>query len=1039
MKLELYQKKILLKRVCSILFLSFISLSANATAITDAGYFKMYSAIEDFDETVGANSDQETITGVVLKEDGTPIEDVLVRNLETNATVLTDEEGFFKIAGNADEHLLFSKVGYKTKRVAADKVVKVILYALEMELDEVVVVGYGTQKKQEITGAISNVEFDENEMSRPSFNLSSALTGRVPGLNISQQSATPGAEGFNILVRGIGTMNDASPLVLIDGIPGSLNSIPIYDVKSVSVLKDASSAAIYGSRAANGVILITTKSGIKGEMTVSYNTYMGIQSAAKQIGFITDMATHMELVNESEGFEKYDKSLINAWREKSAAGDPLYPNTDWYDEMLNPSFLQQHNLSVSGGSEKMKYYMSLGYLNNKGIIGNSGYKSYSVRLNSDTKPTEWLSIGGRFFGKWSNREPIDVSTFFANIRNVTPGVIPQFSDGRYGGAMFKGLPEGGNPKAYVDNIRGDYEGQRVNLKLFATVDFLKYFEWTNNFGFNYRNRRNWIYYRPYTLWNFQTDFQYPKKPSVSSLLNSNIRNYRFVFNSLLRFNKSFSGGHTLGVLLGFDEEYNRMDNFNATKNDILGDDAIYILNAGANLVAINGAGTDDALRSYFGRLNYDFKNKYLFEANFRYDGSSRFSRENRWSFFPSFSAGWRIIEEPFANSLKGIFDELKLRGSWGELGNNRIGDYTYQITYGSVLYPYGGQPQQGVAPKELANQDIKWETTRIANIGLDVSLMNGQLFFSFDYYDKTTDDILARIPVPLVLGNFAPPWQNIATMRNRGAEVQVTYRGDIGGEVHYSINGNFSTVKNEVLAFNDKKSINGPRITVEGKPFNSFYLLDYDKIIQSQSEIDKLVNEGYQFGSYVGGVPKAGDMLYKDINGDKIFDEQDRVIKNFSSLPKYVYGFNLNATYKGFDINVVGQGVGGARGYWGNDGFNTFNINEAFLQRKVILNRWTPDNKSTKYPRLRTSGSAINAVYSDYWLYNTSYFRLKSVQIGYTLPANITAKAFISRLRIYMNLENYVTLTKFEGYNPENPNMAYPLMKQVVFGLNLTF
>lgn len=986
------------------------------------------------------NAGQDIISGSVVGVDGHALEGVQVRNLQTNAITVTVPGGTFEIPASATDQIEFQLVGYETRIVTASETKRVVLTPIAVGLSEVVVVGYGTQRKQNVTGAISSVNFNENTISRPTFNLSSTLTGAIPGLNISQSSATPGAEGFNILVRGQGTMNDASPLVLIDGVPGALNSIPPYDVESVTVLKDASSASIYGSRSANGVILVTTKKGSAGDkMKVSYNTYMGVQSTAKNISFITDMATHMRLVNESEGFEKYSSNLIQTWENESKSGNPLYPNTDWYKEMLNQSFLQQHNLSLRGGTQKLNYYMSTGYLDNKGIIDNSGFKSYSFRLNSEARPTEWLSVGERIFGSWSNRAPIDVPTFFSNIRNTTPGVIPKYTDGRYGGEMFNGLPEGTNPRAYVDNIRGDFEQQNVDLQLFGTISFLKYFKWENNFGINYRNRRNWTYARPYSLWNFQTDFEYPLRPNVSNVFNGSTRNYTTVYNSLLRFNENFTGGHNLSVLLGFDQEYNRMDVFDARKDDILGDDVIYILDAGTNMVAIDGSGTDDALRSYFGRINYDYKNKYLFEANARYDGSSRFSSDNRWGFFPSFSAGWRILEEPFAHSLDKIFDNLKLRASWGTLGNNRIGDYTYQVTYGPILYPFGGQLQQAVGPKDLANKDIKWETTRITNVGLDMSMIKNKLSLSVDYFDKVTSDILTRIPVPLVMGNFLPPWQNIAKMQNTGVELQITYRDKIGEEISYGINGNISTVKNKVLEFNGDKSISGPNITSEGNAFNSFYLLEFDRIIQDQSEIDKLVSDGYTFGAYVGGKPGPGDILYKDINGDKVFDDKDRVIKNFSPLPKFTYGLSLNVDYKGFDLNVVGQGVGGIEGYWGNDGFNTFNINEGFLQRSVILNRWTPENKSTQYPRLRTSGSAINTVYSDYWLYNTSYFRIKSLQLGYTLTNTLITKANISDLRVYAELENYFTFTKFSGYNPENTSITYPLMKQIVFGLNLTF
>lgn len=996
--------------------------------------------------TYKATSSQQskrTINGVVLDDNGEQLIGVTVQVKGHTIGTTTDINGSYTLDINDDENsvLVFSYVGYLTKevRVGRDAIIDVELKTETELLDELIVVGYGTMKKQNLTGAVSAVNFNEKMASRPSLNLSSVLTGLSAGLNISQTSATPGAEGVNILVRGKGTMNDASPLVLINGIPGALNDVNPNDVESVSVLKDASSSAIYGSRAANGVILITTKRGVEGKISVNYNGYVGWQSAAKEIDFINDMATHMEMVNASEGREKYSSALIDKWRTESAAGNPLYPNTDWYNEMLKTSVLTEHNVTARGGTKNNNFFLSLGYLDNKGIVDNSAFKNYSFRLSADSKVADWLEFGGNIYGSWSDRDPINVTSFFDNIRNTTPGVIPVFEDGRYGGEMFEGLPAGNNPRAYIDNIRGNYERQKLGLKFHGIINFLKHFKWENSFGFNYDNRRNWEYVRPYALWNFQKEFEYQKKPSINSLFNGNRRDYLTIVSSLLHFNYSLNNIHNISAIVGFDQQYNRMDKFDAKKNDILGDDAIYIMDVGVNLESITGSGTDDALQSYFGRVNYDFNNKYLFEANARYDGSSRFAKNNRWGFFPSFSAGWRITEEEFALPLKEIFDDIKIRGSWGRLGNNRIGDYTYQVVYSSYLYPFGGQLQQGVAPSDIANSKIKWETTTISNIGLDLVLLNNKLTLSAEYFNKTTSDILTKIPIPLVMGNFSPPWQNIAEMKNKGFEFQANYFGNIGRDFNYNIAANLSTISNKVTKFNGDKSISGPTITEEGKALNSFYLLEFDRIIQDQAEIDKLIEDGYTFSSYVGGVPKPGDILYKDSNGDKVFNDEDRVIKDFSSLPKITYGLNIGGSYKNIDLNIVGQGVADVKGYWGNDGYNTFNINEGFLLQRKVLEHWTPENKSTKYPRLLTSGSALNTVYSDYWLYDTSFFRIKSIQLGYTLPQSMTSKTLIDRLRIYTNLENYFTFTKFEGYNPENPSMAYPLMKQWVVGLNITF
>jgi len=966
---------------------------------------------------------------------------VHIQNLTSSEGVVTDFDGEFIIEAGEGHILQFSYLGYKTKQieVKTDQRMEVLLAQDILALDEVVVVGYGTQRVENVTGSISSINFNENIESRPTMDLASTLIGLSPGLVISQTTATPGSEGYNILVRGLGTMNDASPLVLVDGIPGALNDVNPNDVQNVSVLKDASASAIYGSRAANGVILVTTKKGVQGQsFKINYNGYVGLESASHQISFIDDMATHMELVNEAEGFEKYPQNLINTWRQESTAGNPLYPNTDWYNEMLKNSVLNEHNLSVRGGFENGSLALSLGYLDNQGIIENSGYKKYDIRVSANTQIRDRIEIGGDLFGIWTEAQPLSVSSFFASIRNTTPGVIPEL-DGQYGGEMFEGLPPGSNPRAYVDNVYGNSERQRVGVKAYTNIDLFQNLSWETSFGLNYRNRLNWQYARPISLVNFQTGFEYPERPNINSLSQVNRRDYSYILNSLLRYNSTIKQHHHLGLLLGIDQQYNKMDQFGATKNDLIGDAILFVLNAGANLESITGTATDDALRSYFGRVNYNFKEKYLFEFNARYDGSSRFAKENRWGFFPSFSAGWRILEEPFAQPLEDVFSEIKLRGSWGKLGNNRIGDYTYQTTYGSFLYPFGGHLQQGLAPTDLANESIKWETTTIANVGLDVTLLQNKWTFGIEYFNKITDDILTKIPIPLVMGNFAPPWQNIARMKNEGVELQVRHINQINQDLSYQINGNFSSVNNTVLDFNGEKSISGPTIIQEGSPYASFYALEFDRIIQTQSEIDQLLEQGYTFGAYVGGVPMPGDILYKDVNGDKVFNEEDRVVKDYSALPKFTYGLSLSLAYKKMDFSIVGHGKSGFRQYWGNDGFNTFNINEGFLLREEVLNRWTPENQSTDFPRLRTSGSALNTAYSDYWLHNTSYFKINSIQFGYTIMDSSSSLLKIDKLRLYANLENFFTFTSFDGYNPDNAGVSYPLMKQLVFGLNLTF
>lgn len=1020
--------------ICSLMLgLSGFTTLAHAGGVNDSKDLLSVSNTNQKKKIQGTVKDAkgEGLVGASIVEKGT-----------TNGTI-ADVDGNFSFEASVGAVVKVSSIGYHDKEFVVDAKTD---YAIVLDdnsklIDEVVVVGYGTMKKQNLTGSVSAVNFDEAMASRPTMNLSSALTGLSAGLNISQMSGQPGKDSeVKIRVRGQGSIEGYKPLIIIDGVEGELNDINPNDVESVSVLKDAASSSIYGSRAANGVILVTTKKGAAGRISVNYSGYVGWQTTAKKIDFINDFATHLELVNEANGLQTYDQALIDNWRKESAAGNPLYPNTDWYDEMLKTSVLTEHNLTVRGGGDRTNFAMSLGYLDNKGIVDNSGFKKYSFRVNVDTKATKWLDMGANVYGFWSDIKPIEERDFFNQLKSTSPGVIPVDSQGRYGSTMFPKFTRVDNPRAYIDNLRGNNERQKLGLKVYGKVKFLQHFEWENSFGFNYENARDWVYTRPYSLWNLQSeDILYTTK-AYSDLKNTSLRRYQTILNSLLRFNYSLDKTHNFSALLGFDQQYKNMDVFSAEKQQILGDDVIYILDAGADMKSISGKGSDDALRSYFGRINYDYKGKYLLEANFRYDGSSRFPKDNRWGAFPSFSAGWRLSEETFAQPLKSVFNDIKLRGSWGRLGNNSVGDYSYQMLYIAQMYSFGNKLYQGASPNTelMSNGDIKWETTTLTNVGLDLTLLNNRLSFSVEYYNKNTSDLLAQVPVPLVMGKFSKnPWQNIAEMRNRGVEIQATYHGNIGKDFSYSISGNLSTVSNKVTKYSSE-SIIGPSIIRQGESFGSFYLFKFDRIIQSQQEIDDLKAQGYTFHGDVGDEPKPGDFLYKDTNGDKVFDKKDMVATK-SSLPKVTYGINLNMAYKDFDMSVVGQGVGGVYGYWGNDGFNTFNINEGFLMRTNILDRWTPENKSTKYPRLQNSGAKTNTMYSDYWLHNTSYFRIKSIQLGYSLPKNLATKLMVERLRVYTNLENYFTFTSFEGYNPENPDMAYPLMKQWVVGLNITF
>ncbi len=992
------------------------------------------------------------VTGTVA-DNGGPLPGANVFVKGTTVGVVTDVNGKYSInVPDKNAVLVFSFVGYQTQEYAVGDQTKfdVSLSVDACEIEEVVVVGYGTMKKQNLTGSVTSVNFNEAMDSRPTTNLASAISGLTPGLNITQSSSAPGDESITLQVRGVSSWTNSEPLVLIDGVAGNIKDVNPNDVESVSVLKDASSSAIYGARASNGVILVTTKRGKAGKVSVNYNGYVGQQSAANMLDFISDYPTHMELLNESATNNKqpiyYEQPLIDEWREKSKTDPINYPNTDWFDEMLQPSVITEHNLSVNGGSEKANFMMSLGYLDNKGIIDNAGYRKYSFRLNADSQVTDWLAVGGNVFGYWSDRDPVDVKQFFGNMLATNPGILPQASDGRYGGSMMKGeIQQAHNPRAYVDNASGNFERQYVGAKFFAKINFLKHFEFETSYAGMYDNRRDWAYYKPVTIWNTRTNTKNYETLSQNSLSNTSTRYYNTLVNTILRFNYSINNAHNISALVGFDQEYSRMDKFTAGKSNFTSD-VIYVLDAGADNATATGTATDWALRSYFGRINYDFRGKYLFEANARYDGSSRFDKDHRWGFFPSFSAGWRLSEEVFFESIRPAVSNLKLRASWGQLGNNNItGDYVYQATYANKNYSFNGAVAPGMATTLLPNKILTWETANVTDIGLDLAFFRNTLTLSVDVFNKVIGDQLMNQAVPYVMGAVTAPWQNVGEIENKGFETQVNYIGKIGKEFTYSVGGNLSMVKNKVLKYKGElielKKGSQVQVIKEGESFGRFYVREVDHIIQEQSEVDDLLAKGYTFSLK----PSPGDFLYKNIDADAtdkpgskiIGNDDDRVIKG-SSIPKMTYGINLSAAYKGFDLYVLGQGVSGVDAYYGGDEFNTFDLHQDYVINAKVLNRWTPTNKSTIYPRL-TPKIGNNTVPSDYWLQSAAYFRIKTIQLGYTVPQNISSKIFINRLRVYTTLENFFTFTDYDGFDPENVGVVYPTMKQWIFGLNVTF
>jgi len=1007
--------------------------------------------------TSNQNGQQQQTTGIVKDTEGLPLAGVSVMEKGTKNGTTTNEQGAFILAvQNIQAVLVFKFIGYKSlERTFSSRPLDIILEEDQAALEEVVVVGYGTQKKVNLTGAVSSIDFSDVAETRPIGSLSAGLAGLSSGIQVKQGTGQPGKDGATLRIRGQGTLNNSDPLVLVDGVPGNMNDVNPQDVANVSILKDAASAAIYGSRAANGVVLVTTKKGKAGTASLSYNVRVSQQQPSNLIDMVSDYPRHMELIN--EGFNNltpnsgpFQQSTIDDWRAHSAIDPNLYPNTNWFDWILQKKWAQEHNLSATGGNDKTIYLISANYSDNPGIVENAGFKRYGARVNVESKMNDWLAVGSTTYGLWSNAGLANVEEMFSFTAGSVPGILPRDASGRYGSAMAPG--ENLQANNYLHNINstiGDLERQKVFSRLYANVDLYKGLRLESGFSIDFDNQsqRSHNVYIP--RWNFQTEQITNPSPGRNSVYNTHQRDFQYVMNHVLKYNTKI-GVHNLDALAGYQEEYYRRNGFNARRYDMI-DESTPVLDATTSADAIVGGNANDwALRSFFGRLNYNYDDRYLFEANIRNDGSSRFAKARRWGVFPSFSAGWRISQEAFMKDIS-FFNDLKIRASWGSLGNNSIGDYDYINAYGSANYSFGGTIVSGVAPLAITNPLLTWEKTNVTNIGLDVAALNNKLSFEFEWFNRSTKDILIDLPIPLVngiptnsSGVLQSPKQNAAIVRNRGVEFSVGWNDQLG-ELSYGVHANYTYVQNKVMKYKGEEySLANQNILLEGYPIWSFYVRQVDRIVQ-ESDVDyinQLVADGYTFQP---SVPQPGDFLYVDANGDKRFNEDDRTILKTGPNPTSLFGLNLDAAYKGFSMQILLQGQAGNKAYW-RDGYLTTGVRNGYLiNQEVADNHWTPSSPDAKYPRL------TNYVYgqntdpaSDFWLQDASFLRVKNIQLGYSLPSQWVKKIKMQRLFMYVNAENLFTFTGYEGIDPEITGLGatqtlYPTMKQISFGLNVTF
>ncbi|MCI9043783.1 MAG: TonB-dependent receptor [Muribaculaceae bacterium] len=1008
-----------------------------------------------------------TCIGTIVSETGEEVIGATVKVQGTSMATSTNIDGHFSLTGVKPGAILeISCIGYEPLTVTwKGEPLSLTMKETANALDEVVVVGYGQQKKVNLTGSVASVNMDKISDTRPITNVSQALAGLASGVNVTSGNNQPGNDNATIRVRGVGTLNDASPLVIIDGVEAGINTVNPSDIESMSILKDAASAAIYGSRAANGVILITTKKGQSGSVKVNYNGYVSFESIRKTLTPVSNYADYMELINEgyynTYGQKNYifSDAVINEWRANEGGDQLRYPNQDWIDATFKNATATNHTVSMSGGSDKIRFYTSFGYLNNPGVMPNAGFSRYSARVSVDADVTKWLTIGALASGYRGETQPgarvqDDIFTYASA---TTPGMVFLAPDGRFG-AMNNTEDDSqcavNNPISRAYRIEGNQ--RKNNSRIRFTGTFRPYEGITVVGSYNYELVDTEQRQKPHFVqgWNFKDDVMTYDSTGKTSVSNSDAKVERYFWDAVGNYDKKFWDRLQFNLMVGASSELYRSKSFNASRQDLI-DLGLWALGAATGDASAGGSSTEWSMLSYFGRVNLNWMEKYLLEFNLRYDGSSRFQKGRRWGHFPSASAGWRMEREAFMQGLvdKGL-DALKLRVSYGKLGNNSIGNYDTQALYTSsgMNYVLGNSLATGLAQSALANALLTWESTNVFNVAADLMLFNSRLSATLEYFHKKTDNILISLPAPAVHGTTSLPKVNSAQVSNQGFELTLTWNDRIGN-VNYGINANATYVKNNVDKFKGKDkagmSISGANLIWEGHPINSQYLLKVDRIIQTDEDlalVQKMIDnapvvngkKANPFAAY--GTPEKGDLLYQDVNGDGVIDADDRTIVSDGPNPKWMLGLNLTAEWKGIDFGMLLQASLGAKRYWQSTAYNTPTVRYGYqLNKEVCDGRWYEGRTDATYPRLLFYQNNINQQASDFYLQDLAYLKIRNIQLGYTLPQKWTRACQIDKVRIYGSLENFFTFTKFKGFDPEVSGMAYPTMRQAVIGLNVAF
>ncbi len=977
--------------------------------------------------TISAAAQSFTVSGNIKDVSGDAVIGASVIEDGTQNGTITDVDGTYTIKlKSSNSSVTVSSIGYKTVTVpvAGKNVLNVVLEEDTEMLEETIVVGYGTMKKKDLTGAVASMG-EKSFESSPISNIGQALQGKLSGVQVLD-SGRPGSN-VTIKVRGLGTINDSNPLIVIDGIPTDLGltSLNMADIERVDVLKDASATAIYGSRGANGVVLITTKRGKSGEGQIQISVNAAMQNATN-VPEMLNAQQYAALSNDMLSAAGYETNP--AWEDPSL----IEGSTDWLEQIMRPGLKHDYSVSYSGGSEKNAYYVSGGFVNQTGILKGVEYKRFNFKVNNEAQVKPWLKFSTNI--TFSADDKLSSGESIADAMNALPTQEIYNEDGSWAGPVGNSYWYGSvrNPLGNIMVGNSKTKGYNLLASIAGEIKFTKWLKFRSHFGYDQK-----MWYND----NFTPKYDFEPIPiDVSTRYESSDRSFTYLWDNYFTFDHTFAKKHYVNIMAGTSAQWSHHKYLTGKMKGFLFDN-VNQLNNGLEMEKITGSESSWALMSYMARANYSYDDRYLITATVRYDGSSRFGANNRWGCFPSASAAWRISEEEFFPSEALRISDLKIRAGYGVTGNQSIGNYAYLATYSTAVYPFNGADQSALISSTLSNPNIHWEEVAQANVGLDASFFKDRLSFTIDAYWKNTSEMLVKAAIPITSGfsDTSTTYVNAGKVSNRGFEF-TAHSYNFVGEFTWETSINATWNRNRILDLNSEtpmfiNQVNNSYLTMlsAGYPINIFYGYVTDGIFQNQEEVDAHAPQ-------TGAAP--GDIRFKDLNNDGIIDEKDRTVIG-NPNPDWMFSMNNTFSYKGFELSLYLQGV------WGNDIYNANNIDNegmaaAYNQTAAVLNRWTPENPSNTMPRAVFGDPNQNCRESDRFVEDGSYLRIKNLTFAYNLPSKALSKARISSARVYISCENLATFSSYSGFDPEVglngiDDSRYPLSRTISLGFNLNF